>query len=240
VDPVPDESSSAEATDGRTSRWAGQRAKRRAEFVSAAIAAIALHGPAVSTEQIAAHAGVARPRLYRHFTDADDLYQAVGHRAAEMILADIAPVLTEPAGSSRDMIDRAVRTFVEWLADHADLYRYVAHRATASAAARDSVVADIKQSIAAQVSRLVSAYFVVFGVHSRIADPLSFGLVGMVESTANRWLREPGDLSLDDLVDSLSSWIWGMFDQILRREGIVLDPDEGLPALSGWEPHHAR
>lgn len=230
-----DSSRSSDTTDGRTTRWTGQREKRRAEFVNAAVAAIALHGPGVSTEQVAAQAGVARPRLYRHFDDADDLYRAVGQRAAEMILTDMAPVLLEPAGSARNMIDRAVRTFVNWLARHADLYRYVAHRATASAAGQESVVADIKQAIAAQVGRLLAAYLEVLGANSRVADPLSFGLVGMVEATANRWLDEPGELPLDDLVVELASWIWGTLDQVLQREGVTLAPDEPLPPLPGWQ-----
>ncbi|WP_177242779.1 TetR/AcrR family transcriptional regulator [Amycolatopsis marina] len=229
-----DRTAATDISDGRTTRWAGQRAKRRAEFVDAAVAAIALHGPGVSTEQIAAQAGVARPRLYRHFEDADDLYRAVGHRAAEMLLADMAPVLTEPTGSARTMTHRAVHTFVRWLAQQADLYRYVAHRATASAAGHESVVADIKQAIAAQVGRLLAAYLEALGASSRLADPLSFGVVGMVEATTNRWLDEPGDLTLDDLVESLTSWLWGTFDQVLSGEGATLGPDDPLPPLPGW------
>lgn len=59
--------------DGRSTRWAGEHQRRRAQFVEAALVAIARHGPETSTEQIAQQAGVARTRLYKHFTDAADL-----------------------------------------------------------------------------------------------------------------------------------------------------------------------
>ena len=43
-----------------TGRWAGQRERRRAEFIDAALVVIEQHGPQTSTEQIAAHVGVSR------------------------------------------------------------------------------------------------------------------------------------------------------------------------------------
>jgi DNA-binding transcriptional regulator YbjK len=41
--------SSKTAVDGRAARWSGQREKRRAEFVEAALEAIAHYGPQAST-----------------------------------------------------------------------------------------------------------------------------------------------------------------------------------------------
>ena len=67
--------------DGRTRRWAGHREARRLELVDAAVVAIEEHGPEVTTEQIAAEAGVSRPGLYRHFDGKDDLQSAKIGRA---------------------------------------------------------------------------------------------------------------------------------------------------------------
>lgn len=232
---VPDRpSSTSEVVDRRAARWTGQRAKRRAEFVDAAIAAIAVHGPAVSTEQIAAHAEVARPQLYRHFRDAGDLHRAVALRAAELILAEMAPVLTPPGGAPSGMIEQAVGTLVGWLADHANLYRYVTQQAAMGTTKGLDVVADIKTTLGTQLSLLLGGYLTAFGVPADpIAEPLAFGVVGFVESATDRWLSEPGSLTRQDLVDYLSSWIWGTLDHVCRTAGVTIDPDQPLRSGPG-------
>src|SRR5215469_4167626 len=78
----------AAPSDGRAARWAGQQERRRREFVDAAMRAIAEHGPDVSTGQIAAEAGVARTRIYKHFVDAADLQGAIAERALEQVTTD--------------------------------------------------------------------------------------------------------------------------------------------------------
>ncbi|GAA0624688.1 TetR/AcrR family transcriptional regulator [Kutzneria viridogrisea] len=216
-------------TDRRAARWAGQRAKRQSEFVDAAIAAIAEHGPSVSTEQIAARAGVARPQLYRHFRAAEDLHQAIAQRAAKMITAELTPQITNASGSPLHMIEQIVHTLVRWMAEHTNLLEYVTQRAVLSPDGQHDVVADIKATIAIQLSALLGAYFRVFEMDTATVDPLAFGLVGFVESATRRWLHEPGSLSQEALVGHLSKWIWGMLDHSLRAEGITLDPNQPLP-----------
>ncbi len=197
--------------------------------MEAAIAAIGEYGPAVSTEQIAARAGVARPQLYRHFRDAEELHRAVGRRAAELIVAEMAPLLSRPGGAPARMIDQAVRTLVRWLAEHANLYRYVTQRAIAGAGGRQDVVADIKTTLGTQLSALLGGYLAAFDLDRRIAEPIAFGLVGFVESATGRWLSEPGSLTEEELADYLASWVWGTLDHVLRSAGVSVDPDQPFP-----------
>lgn len=221
----------ARPADGRAVRWAGQRAKRREEIVAAALAAIGEHGPGVSTEQIAVRAGIARPRLYRHFVDAEDLYDAVAQRAGELLVAEMVPALTRPSGSARAIISRTVCTFVVWLTDNVGLYRYVVARSEDSRSCRGPLLADVRTAISGMLRDVLAGYLVVFDRDPGIADPLAFGLVGMVESATARWLVEPGQLARDGLVTELSSWVWGLLDSVLRGAGVVLDPDQPLPDL---------
>jgi AcrR family transcriptional regulator len=79
------------AADGRALRWAGQRTRRRDEFVSAAVEAIRLHGPDVTVEAIAQSAGVTRTRIYRHFRDGAEIRVAVAARIADMLMTVLAP-----------------------------------------------------------------------------------------------------------------------------------------------------
>lgn len=214
--------------DGRAARWAGQREKRRAEVVAAALAAIEEHGPWVSTEQVAERAGISRPQLYRHFSDADDLHDAVAHRVAEMFAAAMLPFLTAPSGSPREIITRVVDAFVSWLVAHSPLYDYLVVRAVGVVPGRRGPAADVRLGIAGALRELFVAHAPA-GVDLRYADPLAFAVAGMVESATARWLAAPHGLDRAELVARLSSWVWVLIEDFVRHGGAELDPDVPLP-----------
>ncbi|WP_410627304.1 TetR/AcrR family transcriptional regulator [Amycolatopsis sp. cmx-8-4] len=215
--------------DGRAARWAGQQERRRAEFVDAALEAIAEHGPDVSTEQIAERAGVARTRLYRHFDGAPDLQRAIAQRAAELVTADLQP-LWHPSGSPREMIDAAISTHLHWLTEHAQLHRYLVRTLPSLPEAGRT---DVRGAIARHLSRLFTGYLAAFGLDPAPADTIAFGLVGYVESATTRWLDHPGSLSLPQLTGQLTGTIWAMLDHTLRAGGVELDADRPLPLPDG-------
>lgn len=217
--------------DGRAARWAGQRTRRRAEIVAAGLAAIHEHGPGVSTEQIAAGAGVARPGIYRHFADAEELYDALARGAAHLLVEALAPALTQPAGTAFGMITHAVRTFVVWLAEHTALYRFVVLRSVGVHAPGEPLIADVRTAIAGMLRDLFVAYLTIFDADTSLSDPMAFAVVGMVESATARWLTEPGALTRDELVARLSEWVWALLDNLLRGVGVILDPGLPLPDL---------
>jgi AcrR family transcriptional regulator len=221
-----------EAVDGRATRWAGHRARRRAEIVAAALVAVKEHGPDVSTEQIAERAGIPRPRLYRHFTDAEDLHDAVAQCAADLLIAEIAPTLTGLVGTPRGIIVRIVDTFVTWMTENVSLYHYVVNRATGGRTGGNRVVADARTTVSGMLRDFLERYCALLGIDPVTVDPLAFGLVGMVESATQRWLVAPGVLGREALVDQVSIWIWGLLDHILRSIGVVVDPDEPLPPVT--------
>ena len=73
--------------DARSARWRDHRKKVRAEIVDAAFRAIDRCGPGASLQEIAAEAGTAKPKIYRHFRDKADLFGAIGKRLREMPFA---------------------------------------------------------------------------------------------------------------------------------------------------------
>jgi AcrR family transcriptional regulator len=217
--------------DGRAARWSGQRERRRAEFVDAAISAIKVYGPQVSTEQIAAFAGVARTRLYRHFDNADDLRHAVNIRISELIVGELAPALREPGGSVNQMIRNVVAPFVNWIAENANLYEYgIADRGPNSR----YVDSDVRATIGMLLGKLVEAYLESWDVESPFVDVAAFSIIGMVESAGVRWARRPGSVGRAELIDQLSAWVWAIFDAYLRGQGVTLDPDEPLGLPRSW------
>ncbi|QRP47747.1 TetR/AcrR family transcriptional regulator [Amycolatopsis sp. FDAARGOS 1241] len=215
--------------DGRAARWAGQRERRRREFVEAGLRAIARHGPGVSTEQIAEEAGVARTRLYKHFAGATDLQRAIAERAGELITTEFTP-LWDPPGAPRQMIEHAIGAHTRWLADHANLYRYLTRHSLSGHSGTRDVVADVKTAIARQLTTLFERYLARFGLDTRPAEAIAYGVVGLVESSTARWLENPRDLGEAELATLLARWTWHILDDTLRTGGVELDPGKPLPS----------
>lgn len=213
--------------DGRSTRWAGQRQLRRAQFVDAAIAAIARHGPDTSTEQIATQAGVARTRLYKHFTDATDLHRSITHKAVELIARELGPVWN-PTGTVTEVISTAVGSYLRWLDGHRNLYYFLGRH---SLTTRGDSIRDIRATISSYLARLFEAYATAFGLDTRLCEPLAFGIIGLVESTTSQWLDHPATMSGDELTQNLTRWIWHMIDDTLQTRGVQLDPHAPLPPL---------
>lgn len=230
-DPLMTSPQSAAKADGRTARWAGQHERRRQEFVEAALRAIARYGPEVSTEQIADEAGVARTRLYKHFTDATDLQRAIAERTGEMITAEFAP-LWDPPSTAMRMIEDAIGAHTRWLVDNAHLYRYLMRHSLAGPPGSPDVVADVKTAIARQLTVLFETYLTVFGLDPRAAEPVAFALVGLVESSTTRWLENPRGLDQTELAALLARWAWRILDDTLRAGGVELDPHSSLAGLT--------
>lgn len=87
------------------------RAERREQILAAATQAFARSGfAATSLDDVAAHAGITRVILYRHFDSKTDLYQAVLDRMCARLEANVA----EPVGGFTDAsIDGLLAAAVE-------------------------------------------------------------------------------------------------------------------------------
>ncbi|PXY20441.1 hypothetical protein BAY59_31940 [Prauserella coralliicola] len=218
-------------SDGRTERWREHRAARRAEFVDAAFRAIDKHGPAVGMAEIAREAGVAKPRLYRHFADKAELHEAVSRRTFALVRDRLAPALTEPA-PLRVRVRMSVRAYVGVLAEHPNVFRFVC-------AARAGEQARAERTAAAgPIAAMLDEYLRAFGVDSRGAAPWAHGLVGAVEAAGNWWLDHPG-LPEEEIVDYLTTLVGGAIEAVLRSEGVELGPDEPVD-LQRKETHGSQ
>ncbi|SFP68610.1 DNA-binding transcriptional regulator, AcrR family [Amycolatopsis arida] len=218
---------SGPARDGRAARWEGQRERRRAEFVEAAIAAIEEHGPDVLTEQIAARAGVARTRLYRHFADRADLQEAVCRRIVERLMGELAPIWRR-GRSPMELITSAVDTILRWLGAHEPLYRYLG-RCSRVDSGRSAALGDVTGTFALSLSRLLTGALDTLGRDGRGTEPFCFGLVAFTEASVGRWLARPGDLPAADFSADLVRGLWALLDAFLRERGVPVDPDRPLP-----------
>ena len=112
--------------DARSERWREHRKKVRAEIVDAAFRAIDMHGPEVSVREIAEEAGTAKPKIYRHFTDKSDLFQAIGERLARHAVGrDLPGDQPDHRFRPATVIRRSIEQYVYLVDEHPNVVRFV-------------------------------------------------------------------------------------------------------------------
>jgi AcrR family transcriptional regulator len=210
--------------DARRDRWRSHRAARRAEFVDAAMRALAEHGPDVGMDVIAAEAGVTKPVLYRHFADKADLFVALGQRGTEILFDRLIPAMNnEEAPVPR--IRKSLDAFFSTVEEHPNLYRVLIRRSFAKATVEQDIVAEDKELIASALAALLGDYLRALDMDSGGAEPWAHGIVGMVQNVSEWWL-ERRTMTRDAVVEYLTQIIWSAIDGFTRASGIVLDPNK--------------
>ena len=147
---APPEEAASQAVDGRTARWSGQRDKRRAEFVEAALEAIVQYGPQASIEQVADHVGVTRTKLYRYFDGAADLHHSVARRVSDMLTTKQTLVWNGPV-SPMQVVRSTVSMHVRWRIEHPNLYEYLTRHPLSDDADGVSAINDVNSTVAANL-----------------------------------------------------------------------------------------
>lgn len=213
--------------DGRAARWTGQRDKRRAEFVEAALQAIAHYGPQASTEQVADYVGVTRTKLYRYFEGAADLHRSVAQRASDMLTAKQTPTWTETA-RPMEMIANTVSVHLRWRVENPNLYEYLSCHPLSDDAYSVAAIHDVNATVATNLAAANAAILRRFGLDERLAVPLAFGAVGFVEAATTRWLTDPSPTPLAEFTALLSEWMWALWNSALQSGGVHLDPHQPL------------
>lgn len=193
-------------TDGRKGRWAGHRTQRRAELTTAAIAAIRELGPEVGMDAIAAHAGVSKPVLYRYFADKSELWLAVGQEAAGLVLDAIVPAVAN-VREEREVIAAAIDAYLEHIQADTNLYQFVVHQP--DIARHRDVVADVVDTVASGLARILGDRLRARGLDSGAALPWAYGVVGYVQAVGDWWLRQQQPISREALGDYLTTFLWG-------------------------------
>jgi len=95
----------------------------RSDIVDAAFRAIDRGGPDVSLREIAAEAGTAKPKIYRHFNDKADLFAAIGKRLRDMLIAAIFPTIDFATESTREVVRHSVAAYVDLVDEHPNVLR---------------------------------------------------------------------------------------------------------------------
>ena len=129
----------------------------RAEIVDAAFRAIDRLGPELSLREIAEEAGTAKPKIYRHFTDKSDLFQAIGQRMRDMLWSAIIPSVNVETDSAREIVVRGVEHYVELVGQHPNVVRFLLQGRFADQSAAAMATVNKGRDITLAIADMVSS-----------------------------------------------------------------------------------
>ena len=209
------------ARDRRDSRWDEHRAQRRRDLVDATLAAVAKHGARVGMDEIAAEAGTSKTVVYRYFADRTELYLAVCNRVAAQLLPKLRAAI-ESTDRPRDMVAAAIETYLAFLEADPELYRFVVHphaldRAPSSPPHRDPI-GGLSDLVAEQAAAGISVALYQAGRDTAAATPWGHGLVGLVRSAADWWLRADRPMLRSELAAHLTDLAWAGLAGVAPQE----------------------
>jgi AcrR family transcriptional regulator len=220
-------SAAVKGGDARRDRWSDHRARRRREFVDAALRVLEVQGPDLPMDAVAAEAGVTKPVLYRYFQDKSALVDALAERGSEILLDRLLPAIRAGCPALSRVRD-AVGAYFAVIDEHPNLYWLLAREAKADSADGPDSIQQNKEFIATALTAVLGDHLRVYGLDSGGAEPWAYGMTGLVQSTGEWWLQRRS-MSRATVVEYVTQIIWAAISGMLREGGIVVDPDEPFP-----------
>ena len=193
--------------DRRDSRWDEHRRNRREELVEATLAAVAKHGPGVGMDEIAAEAGTSKTVVYRHFADRAEPYVAVCNRVAAQLLPKLRAAIELTSSSPREMVAAAIDTYLAFIEADPGLYRFVVDQHVLDRPSSDPLDS-LSSLVGEQAAAAISVALHQSGHDPAAAGPWGHGVVGLVRSAADWWLRAERPMLRGELTAHLTHLAW--------------------------------
>src|SRR5690242_9022982 len=220
-------SASVKGGDARRDRWSDHRARRRREFVDAALRVLEAQGPDLPMDAVATEAGVTKPVLYRYFQDKSALVDALAERGSEMLLDRLLPAIQAGCPALSRVRD-AIGVYFAVIDEHPNLYWLLAHEAKTDPGSGPDSIQQNKEFIATALTAVLGDHLRAYGLDSGGAEPWAYGMTGLVQSTGEWWLQRRS-MSRATVAEYVTQIIWAAIAGMLREAGIVVNPDEPFP-----------
>ena len=220
-------SAAVKGGDARRDRWSDHRARRRREFVDAALRVLEVQGPDLPMDAVAAEAGVTKPVLYRYFQDKSALVDALAERGSEILLDRLLPAIQAGCPALSRVRD-AVGAYFAVIDEHPNLYWLLAREGRADSGSGPDSIQQNKEFIATALTAVLGDYLRAYGLDSGGAEPWAYGMTGLVQSTGDWWLQRRS-MTRATVVEYVTQIIWAAIAGMLREAGIVVNPDEPFP-----------
>jgi AcrR family transcriptional regulator len=227
--------------DARTERWREHRAVVREEFVDAAFRALGKIGPDVSMDDIAKEAGTAKPKLYRHFKDKVDLFDAIVDRVQDMLWERVLSSINLMSDSAGELVRRGATEYAKVVTEYPNVFRFMVHsHFTHQMDESERTLQSARQS-ARRAAELFSHALDDDSIDGDYAELTIYSIFGAVASATDWWLganRTQGDpMAIDKFVEYLATTVSSLAESTARLSGMTVDPNLPLHlAFSNDEP----
>ncbi len=234
--PVPLPVAKPVKVDARSERWREHRKKVRAEIVEAAFRAIDRSGPQVSLQQIAAEAGTAKPKIYRHFNDKADLFGAIGKRLRDMLAAAIFPTIDLATDPTREVVRRCVAEYVALVEQHPNVLRFILAGRFPEPAESNTRGLNEGREITMAIAQMFNNELREMHLDESSLQLAATACFGAASSATDWWLGpgpdDPARMPTDKFVAHLTTIMLGTIAGIADLLDIDLHPDEPLRSAS--------
>ncbi|HYB35671.1 MAG TPA: TetR/AcrR family transcriptional regulator [Mycobacterium sp.] len=215
--------------DARSERWREHRKKVRGEIVAAAFRAIDRLGPELSVREIAEEAGTAKPKIYRHFNDKSDLFQAIGESLRDMLWAAIFPSVDFATNSAREIIRRSVEEYVSLVDQHPNVLRFFIQGRFPQQSEATVRTLNEGREITLAMAEMFNNELREMDLDRAAIELAAFAAFGSAASATDWWLGptpdSPRRMPRDQFVAHLTTIMMGVIEGTAELLGIKMDPD---------------
>lgn len=182
------------------------REQRRQQVLAAALQVFSTAGyHAASMDEIAEHAGVSKPVLYQHFPGKLDLYLALLDAGIDELEAAAKGALRSTT-DNRQRVSRMVQAYFAFVEEPAGAFRLVFESDLSNEPQVQQRVDAANDTLARHTAAVIAEDT---GLSEQQALLLAFGMQGMVQVAARRWLRgESGEVSRDEAAELITALAW--------------------------------
>lgn len=181
----------------------GPPAVDRNDVLDAAERAIRRDGPGVSIEAVALEAGVTKPIVYARVGKRTDLADALAQRLSDRLI-EAAGVAIRSRRSSRTRLVAMIRSNLETLAEHRQLFLFVAGGSSDEMSQRTLFLAtQSAKPLAEQLTKWRKAE----GQDDDVSVVWSYAIVGLLNMSSLWWISE-SDLSAEHVAEQLAELLW--------------------------------
>jgi AcrR family transcriptional regulator len=218
--------------DARSERWREHRKKVRAQIVDAAFRAIDKRGPELSIREIAEEAGTAKPKIYRHFTDKSDLFQAIGERLRDMLFAAIFPSIDLSTDSIREIIRSSVEHYVDLVDQHPNVLRFLVQGRFVEQSESTMRALNKGREITLAMADMFNNELREMELDRAALELAAYTTFGSAASATDWWLGSDPDtprrMPRDKFVEYLTTIMLGAINGTAELLSVKVDPDQPI------------
>ncbi|MBA0044844.1 TetR/AcrR family transcriptional regulator [Mycobacterium sp. NPDC050853] len=208
----------------------GDRRKiAREELVDAAFRAINSLGPAVSMDDIAREAGIAKPKLYRYFEDKGDLHTAVLARVQDMVWSAATGRMNLMTDSARQLVELGANEYTRMVTEHPNVLRFIVHGHFVNSADGTERLLEAAHQMTRDLAEMLSNAIDDETVSADDADLAVSSVAGAV-GTATDWFLSANQsrdnpMPIERFTQYLATILFGIAESIAAFNGLILDPE---------------